>query len=83
MVKIVTQKRKKSFSVNKGHLFNTNTAVTVTIPNIVSFYDEECLAPRPNPKLEYHPFSVVPDFFYMNFQEVGLGGMNWDWAGSG
>jgi len=63
MVKNVTRK-KKGFSVNKGHLFNTNTVVTVTIPNTVSFYGDELLAPRPTPKLEYHPFSVVSDFFF-------------------
>jgi hypothetical protein len=31
------------------------------IPNIIMFYGEELLAPRPNPKLEDHPLSAVLD----------------------
>jgi len=27
--------------------------------NIVTFYDEELLAPRPTPKLEDHPLSAI------------------------
>jgi hypothetical protein len=29
--------------------------------NLIRFYDEQFLAPRPTPKLEGHPLSVVRD----------------------
>ena len=36
-------------------------------PNYVSFYGEELLAPRLNPKLEGHPFSAVSDCLFNVF----------------
>jgi hypothetical protein len=37
------------------------------IPNTVSFYGEELLAPRPNPKLENHPLSAIRDCLFNIF----------------
>jgi hypothetical protein len=34
------------------------------VRNIIIFYGEELLAPRPNPKLEYHPLSAVRDCLF-------------------
>jgi len=34
------------------------------IRNMIHFYGEELLAPRPTPKLEDHPFSVVRDCLF-------------------
>jgi len=35
--------------------------------NMVRFYGDELLAPRPNPKLEDHPFSAVRDCLFNIF----------------
>jgi len=35
--------------------------------NMICFYSEELLAPRPTPKLENHPFSAVPDCLFNIF----------------
>jgi hypothetical protein len=35
--------------------------------NMIVFYGEELLAPRPTPKLEYHPLSVVRDCLFNVF----------------
>jgi hypothetical protein len=35
--------------------------------NMVNFYGEELLAPRPTPKLEGHPLSAVRDFLFNVF----------------
>jgi hypothetical protein len=35
--------------------------------NMVIFYSEELLAPRPTPKLEDHPFSAVRDCLFNVF----------------
>jgi len=32
--------------------------------NILTFYCEKLLAPRPTPKLDYHPFSAVRDCLF-------------------
>jgi hypothetical protein len=39
----------------------------VMVPNIIIFYGEELLAPRPTPKLEDHPFSVARDCLFNVF----------------
>jgi hypothetical protein len=36
----------------------------------VSFYGEEMLAPRPNPKLEDHPFPAVGDCLFIIFTDT-------------
>jgi hypothetical protein len=38
--------------------------------NMVIFYGEELLAPRPTPKLEDHPFSVVRDCLFNVFVAI-------------
>jgi hypothetical protein len=35
--------------------------------NIINFYGEELLAPRPTPKLDYHPLSAVRDCLFNVF----------------
>jgi len=35
-----------------------------TIRNVIGFYVEELLAPRPTPKLEDHPLSAVSDCLF-------------------
>jgi len=35
--------------------------------NNIRFYGEELLAPRPTPKLEYHPLSAVRDCLFIIF----------------
>jgi hypothetical protein len=35
--------------------------------NKIRFYNEEFLAPIPNPKLEVHPFSAVRDYLFNTF----------------
>jgi hypothetical protein len=35
--------------------------------NMIRFYSEELLTPRPTPKLEDHPFSAVPDCLFNIF----------------
>jgi len=35
--------------------------------NMIRFYSEELLAPRPTPKLENHPFSAVPGCLFNIF----------------
>jgi len=35
--------------------------------NNASFYGDELLTPRPNPKLEYHPLSAVRDCLFNIF----------------
>ena len=81
MVKTVTQKRKKGVSVKKRTLFNIKTVLIVTTPNIASFYGEDFLAPRLTPRLEYHPFWVVRDFFLHKSSRNGIGrhelGLSW------
>jgi hypothetical protein len=37
------------------------------VRNIIPFYGEELLAPRPTPKLEEHPLSVVRDCLFKTF----------------
>jgi len=38
-----------------------------TIRNMIRFYGEELLAPRPTPKLEDHPLSAVGDCLFNTF----------------
>ena len=35
--------------------------------NLICFYSEELLAPRPTPKLEDHPLSAVHDYLFNIF----------------
>jgi hypothetical protein len=46
-----------------------------TFSNMIHFYGEELLAPRPNPKVKNHPFSVVRDcFFHLFAATLHVGG---------
>jgi hypothetical protein len=40
--------------------------------NMVIFYGEELLPPRPTPKLEDHPLSAVRDFLFNVFAAMAL-----------
>jgi hypothetical protein len=48
-------------------LDRTRTSAPVNISQHDIFYGEELLAPRPNPKLEYHPLSAVRDCLFSRF----------------
>jgi hypothetical protein len=41
------------------------------IRNMILFYEEELLAPRPTPKLEDHPLSVVGDCLFSATLHIG------------
>jgi len=41
-----------------------------TFHNMVRFYGEELLAPRPKPKLEDHPMSAVRDCLFSIFTAI-------------
>ena len=43
------------------YIISPGPRLCLVVRNIVSFYGEELLAPRPIPKLEGHPFSAVRD----------------------
>jgi hypothetical protein len=42
--------------------------------NIIIFYGEELLAPRPTPKLEVHPLSAVRDCLFNIFAATSITG---------
>ena len=58
-----------SAGITEGHVRKTQSKseILLKVCNIVSFYDEDFLAPCRNPKLEDHPFSAVSNCLFNIF----------------